>query len=53
MTKAQVNNYIYYYEVIGKPRDYIIGYILSIWKEHISETILTSDDVLNIKYAIG
>ena len=53
MTKLQVKNSIYYYGVSSKPNADIIGIIVSMCKHNIFKTIFTSDDVLNIKYAIG
>ena len=48
-----MNNNIFYYEISRKPIFYIIGITVSMWKQHNFETIFTSDDVLNIQYAIG
>ena len=48
MTKAQVNNNIYYYEVISKPNVHIIGITVSMWKQHNFETIFTSDGASSI-----
>ena len=37
MTKLQVNNNIYYYEVISKSNVGIISITVSTWKQHIFE----------------
>ena len=52
MTKLLVNNNIYYREVSSKPNVEIIGITLSMRKQHIFETIFTSDDFLNIQDSI-
>ena len=49
MTKVQVRNNIYYYEVSIKPNVDIIVIVVSMWRQHKS----TSDDVLKIQYDIG
>ena len=49
MTKVQVKNDIFYYELSRKSNVYIIGITLSMWKQHNFETIFTSNDVLNIQ----
>ena len=41
MKKLPVNNNIYYYEFIGKANVMIIDIIVSMWKQHIFETIFT------------
>ena len=48
MKKLKVNNNIYYDKVSNKPKKFIIGITLSMWKQHTFESIFTSDDVLNI-----
>ena len=53
MTKVQVKNNIYYYEVSIKTNVEIIDITVSMWENYIFEAIFTSDDVLNIQYAIG
>ena len=53
MTKVQVKNNIYYYEISSKLNVYIIWITGSMCKQLVFETIFTSDDVLNIKDAIG
>ena len=51
--KLQVSNKIYYYGVSSKPNVGIIGISVSMRKQHNFEIIFTSEDVLNIQYAIG
>ena len=53
ITKLQVNNNIYYYEVSSKPNVDSIGITLSMRKKHNLKTIFTSYDVLNIQDAIA
>ena len=53
LTKVQVKNNIYYYEVSSKPNVDIIGITVSMRKQHIFETIFTSDDFLKIQDTIG
>ena len=53
ITKVQVNNNVFYYELSSKPNVEIIVIIVSMWKHHNFGTILTSYIVLNIQYAIG
>ena len=52
MTKIQVNNNIYYHEVISKPNFYIIVIALCMWKQNHFETTFNSDNRLNIQYVI-
>ena len=51
MTMIQVKN-IHYYELSGKPNVEIIGITVSMWKQNIFDTILTSNDLLNVQGAI-
>ena len=53
MTKVQLNNSFFYYELTSTTNSYIIGITVSIWKQHNFETIFTFNDVLNIQYDIG
>ena len=53
ITKLQVNNNIYYYEVGSKPNVDSIGITLSMRKKYNLKTIFTSYDVLNIQDAIA
>ena len=53
MTKVQVKNNIFYYEVSSKSNYYIIVITLYMWGKHNFETIFTFNDVINIQYAIG
>ena len=52
MKKLQVKNDIFYDQLSSKPTVDKIGITLSMCKRHNFETIFTSNDVLNIKYAI-
>ena len=40
MTKIQVKNKIYYYELSSKPNVGTIGITVSVWKQHIFEKYL-------------
>ena len=51
--KVQVNKNIFYFGFISKPNDGIIVITLSLWKCHDFETILNSNDVMNIQDKIG
>ena len=53
MKKSEVKNNTYHYEVSSKTIVDIIGITVFMWENHKFETIFTSDDVLNIQYAIG
>ena len=53
MKKIKLKNNIYYYEVSIKPYVDTVGITVYMWKQHRFETILTSDDVLNIQDSIG
>ena len=53
VTKLQVYNNIYYYEVGSKPDVDSIGITVSMRKQHNLKTIFTSYDVLNIQDAIA
>ena len=52
-TKVKVNNNIFYFELSIKPNAKIIVITVSMCKRHNFETIFISNDVMNIKYAIG
>ena len=53
ITKLQVNNNIYYYEVSSKPNVDSIGITLSMREKLNLKTIFTSYDVMNIQDAIA
>ena len=53
MTKLQVNKHIFYFELSSKPHVDTIVIKVSIWRRNYFETIFTSDDLVNIQYAIG
>ena len=48
-----MNKNIFYFGFISKPNDGIIVITLSLWKCHDFETILNSNDVMNIQDKIG
>ena len=50
MTKVQVNNNIFYYELSSKHNVYILGIKLYMLKWNNFETIFTYNDVLNIPF---
>ena len=52
LTKLQVNNNNLYHEMSSKDNVENIGIKLSMCKEHKFEAIFTSDNVMNIQYAI-
>ena len=46
-------NNIFYYELGSKPNVDILGITVSMYKQHNFETIFTSNNIMNIQYAIG
>ena len=52
MTKVKVKNNVFYYELSSKPNVDIIVITVYLWKQHNLETIFTSNNVMNIQYAI-
>ena len=53
MTKVQVNNNIFYFELSRKTNFDILGITVSMWKYHDFETIFTYNYVTNVQYFIG
>ena len=47
-----MNKNSFYFELSSKPNFDTLGIALSMWKCHDFETILTSNDVMNIQYDI-
>ena len=50
--KSTSENNIFYFELSSKPNIDIIVIVVSMWKQHEFETILTSNYATNIKYSI-
>ena len=53
MEKVQVNKNIFYYELSIKPNVDMLGITVYMRKQHKFETILHSNDVMNVKESIG
>ena len=53
MKKVQVNRNIFYFGLSSKTSVGILCITVSMCKQHCFETIFTTDDVINIKDAIG
>ena len=53
MTKVNVNQNMFYFELSSKPNVDIYGITVSIYKKREFETIFTSNYVMNIQYEIG
>ena len=51
--KGKVNKNILHFQISSKPNVDILGIAVSMWGKHEFETILISNDVMNIQDGIG
>ena len=53
MIKVKVNRNIFYFELSSKSNVDVLFITVSMCNQHYFETIFTTDDVINVKDAIG